>query len=166
MSAARTTAVDRALRDDDGDAPPRAPWPELTPWNAAFVHAKLATRTQWPHALLLTAPRGYGKRVVALRISPVRCCAEQPAADGSACGGTCESCRYVMAGQHPDLRVVEPVIVDDDGEIKAATDITIDRIREITEFAGYTSHRGGARVSIVICSRKSGARTSNAPMRC
>ncbi|MBS0318909.1 MAG: DNA polymerase III subunit delta' [Proteobacteria bacterium] len=161
MSDARTTAADRALRDDE--APPRPPWPELAPWNAAFVRAKLATRAQWPHALLLTAPRGHGKRVVALYLARALLC-EHPGPDGAACAA-CDSCRYVMAGQHPDLRVVEPVVVDDDGEVKAATDITIDRIREITEFAGYTSHRGGARVALVMPAERMNVNAANALLK-
>ena len=44
------------------------------------------------------------------------------------------SCRYAAAGQHPDLRIVEPVEIDDD-EPKAVEWIVVDRIRALTRWA-------------------------------
>ncbi|HEY5308707.1 MAG TPA: DNA polymerase III subunit delta', partial [Casimicrobiaceae bacterium] len=95
------------------DEAPRA-WPALLPWQVAFARAALATRATWPHAVLVDGPRGIGKRTLALNLARALLC-ETPAADGLACG-TCPGCRYVLAGQHPDLQLVEPFKVGEDGE--------------------------------------------------
>jgi DNA polymerase-3 subunit delta' len=73
---------------------------------------------------------------------------EQPLADGSACG-RCPSCGYASAGQHPDLRVLDLVVVDEEGEAKALAEIKIDSVRDLTAWSLLTSHRGLAKVGIV-----------------
>jgi hypothetical protein len=63
--------------------------------------------------------------------------------------GTCASCGYVAAGQHPDLRVLELLEVDDEGESKPLAEIKIDTVRDLTRWALLTSHRGTAKVALV-----------------
>jgi DNA polymerase-3 subunit delta' len=160
MSAARTAGA-RAPRDDE--APPRMPWPELAPWHRAFVTAMLTSRAHWPHAILLTAPQGSGKRSLALHLARALLC-ERPAADGAACGA-CEGCHYVMSGQHPDLRLLEPIELDDDGEAKAVNDIVVDRIRDVTRFLEYTSHRQGPKVAIITPAERMNENACNALLK-
>jgi DNA polymerase-3 subunit delta' len=88
----------------------------LFPWQVAAAREALARRDTWPHGLLLTGSRGIGKRALAMHFARALLC-ERPRPDGSACGA-CASCGYVNAGQHPDLRVLELVEVDEDGEAK------------------------------------------------
>jgi DNA polymerase-3 subunit delta' len=67
--------------------------------------AALAQRSTWPHALLVHGARGIGKHALALNLAQALLC-EAPRPDGLACG-QCASCRYAMAGQHPDLMRLE-----------------------------------------------------------
>lgn len=130
------------------DAPAAASWPELLPWQTAAAEEALGRgRAAWPHALLVTGIAGIGKRILAQNFARALLC-EAPRADGLACG-TCASCGYVAAGQHPDLRMVEPLDVDDDGEIRRLDQIPVKHVRGLTEWANVTSHRGVAKVGIV-----------------
>ncbi len=159
----RSGAESRAV---DADAPPQTPasiWPALAPWTARFVHAHLKSRAQWPHGLLLTGPRGIGKRTAALHMAQALLC-ETPAPDGGACGH-CASCRYVMAGQHPDLRVLEPWILDDEGEVKWVDDIAVDRIRELRGFLAFSSHRGGNKVAVIVPAERMNMAAANALLK-
>lgn len=132
----------------DDDAPPAVPWPELLPWQTAAATDVLGRgRPAWPHALLVTGPAGIGKRVLVQNFARALLC-EAPRADGLACGA-CASCGYAAAGQHPDLRMVEPFDVEDDGETKVLDQIPIKHVRRLTEWANVTSHRGIAKVAIV-----------------
>ena len=119
----------------------------LYPWQVGAAHDALSRRGTWPHGLLLTGRRGIGKRVLAMHFARALLC-EHPREDGSACGA-CPSCGYVAAGQHPDLRVLELLEVDDDGESKPLAEIKIDTVRDLTRWALLTSHRGTAKVALV-----------------
>jgi len=119
----------------------------LFPWQIEFARDALARRDAWPHGLLLTGSRGIGKRALAMHFARALLC-ETPRADGSACGN-CASCGYVNAGQHPDLRVLDLVEVDEEGETKALAEIKIDTVRDLTAWSLLTSHRGIAKVGIV-----------------
>jgi DNA polymerase-3 subunit delta' len=55
-----------------------------------------------PHALLFTGPLGVGKSRAALLLAGYAACSSEATRP---CG-TCPSCRQVMAGTHPDLRIV------------------------------------------------------------
>ncbi len=135
------------MADDDVAIAPDQ-FPELLPWQASAATEALGARASWPHALLIGGPRGMGKRTLALNFARALLC-ETPRADGLACG-TCASCRYVAAGAHPDLQVVEPWRIEDDGEVKQLDTIPVDRIREVINWALVTSHRGRAKVAIIV----------------
>jgi hypothetical protein len=49
--------------DDDLVAAPA--WPELLPWQQTAATEALTARASWPHALLISGPRGIGKRTLA-----------------------------------------------------------------------------------------------------
>ncbi len=123
-------------------------WPDLLPWQTDVAREALAARSTWPHALLLDGPRGHRQAHAGASILRARCCANRRGADGFSCG-TCASCRYVVAGQHPDLQMIEPFIVDEDGEVKVQDPIPVDRIRALIEWVQLTSHRGRAKVAVI-----------------
>ncbi len=139
------------------------PWPALLPWQVDFARARLAGRATWPHALLLDGPRGIGKRALAMNLARSLLC-EQPQASGLACG-VCPSCIYVTAGQHPDLRMVEPFAVEDDGSIKMLDAIPVDAIRSLTRWAQVTSHRGRAKVAVIVPAEAMNAAAANALLK-
>ena len=119
----------------------------LLPWQVDAARAALARRGSWPHGLLLTGPKGIGKRALAMHFARALLC-ESPREDGSACG-KCASCGYVAAGQHPDLRILDLVEVDEEGEAKALSEIKIDTVREMNRWALLTSHRGTGKGGVV-----------------
>jgi len=131
---------------EDGENAGR--WQELLPWQLQFAREALATRATWPHALLLEGPRGIGKRTLAREFARALLC-ENLRADGLPCGA-CASCHYAAVGQHPDLQMVEPFTIDDDGEVKAQDAIPVDRIRSLIDWVQLTSHRGRAKVAVIV----------------
>ena len=132
------------------------------PWQRALLDTLLARRATWAHAMLVTGPAGIGKRLLAQSLARALVC-EAPAADGSACG-RCPGCTYAAAGQHPDLRVVEPIEVDDD-DVKAVEWISVDRIRALIRWAGITSHRGGAKVALIVPAERMNEAAANALLK-
>lgn len=141
----------------------RAPLPPLPPWLAAPAGAALALRARWPHALLIFGPEGVGKRALAMHFARALLC-EAPSADGRACGA-CPGCHYVEVGQHPDLRIVEPVDVDEEGIVTPTEVIRIEAVRSLTQWSQRTSHRGGAKVGIVAPAEKMHAPAANALLK-
>ncbi|MGE5170267.1 MAG: DNA polymerase III subunit delta' [Rudaea sp.] len=132
------------------------------PWQQGMARELLSRRARWPHAALVTGPAGIGKRALAHWLARVLLC-ETPAAGGAPCGG-CASCRYVAALQHPDLRVVEPIEYDDD-EAKPVEWIAVDRVRALSTWAGLTSHRGGAKVALIVPAERMNAAAANALLK-
>ncbi len=136
------------MSDVPGEAPPlREPFPDPLPWLAAIERELVAAGGRFPQALLIEGRAGIGKRALAMRLARARLC-ESPRADGSACGA-CAGCGYVAAGQHPDLRVVEPIAYDDEGNATPQDVIRIDQIRDLTEWSQVSSHRRGAKIAVL-----------------
>ena len=148
-------------RDDEGTA--AAPWPPLSPWHEPLVRTLLADRARWPHALLLAGPAGIGKRIAAQHLARALLC-ERPRDGGIACG-ECDGCRYVAAGQHPDLRVVAPIERDDDGVEKRLDAIPVTQIRALTDFVQLTSHRQGNKVALIAPAERMNASAANALLK-
>jgi DNA polymerase III subunit delta' len=147
---------------DETDARHAVPTIASLPWQHAALRALLARRARFPHALLITGPMGIGKGIFARAIARALLC-EAPAAQGEACG-ECASCRYVAAGQHPDLRIVEPLEQDDEA-VKRVEWIVVDRIRDLNEWAAITSHRGGAKVALIAPGERMNAAAANALLK-
>jgi DNA polymerase-3 subunit delta' len=145
------------------DADPLPTWVELLPWQAEAARGMLSARATWPHALMLDGPRGLGKRTLALNLARGLLC-ETPGADGIACG-TCASCHYVAAGQHPDLQLIEPFVVDEDGEVKVQDPIIIERIRALIDWVQLTSHRGRAKVAVIVPAESMNPAAANALLK-
>jgi DNA polymerase III subunit delta' len=138
-------------------------WEPLLPWQDVTAREILAARSRWPHALLITGRRGIGKRSLALHFAQALLC-EDPRADGAACG-RCASCGYVAAGGHPDLRLIEPVERDEDGNAKKVDAILVDRIRELIEFAQLTTHRQRAKVVLIAPAEAMNTAAANALLK-
>ena len=138
-------------------------WPLPLPWQLPVAREALAARASWPHAILLDGPRGIGKRTLASNFARALLC-ETPGVDGFACG-TCASCHYVVAGQHPDLQMIEPFVFDEDGEVKAQDPIPVDRIRALIEWVQLTSHRGRAKVAVIVPAESMNPAAANALLK-
>ena len=143
---------------------PAAPgWQPLPPWQREAAAAALQARARWPQALLIVGRRGIGKRILALHFAQALLC-EQPNADGSACG-RCPSCIYVVNGSHPDLRLIEPVERDDEGNATPADEIVIARVRELFEFTQLSTHRQRAKVAVIVPAETLNAAAENALLK-
>lgn len=125
--------------------------------NVLDLHAETwtslqARRARLPHALLLIGQKGLGKFALAREFAASLLC-EQPTADGRACGA-CLACNWFGQGNHPDFRLLQPDALADEGELeegkkKPSQQITIDQVRELDEFLGVGSHRGGLSIVLV-----------------
>ena len=92
-----------------------------------------------PHALLLTGPAGLGKNQFATSLAQTLLC-EKGGTSGQACG-QCRSCLLYTADSHPDQRIVSPV--------EAGKVITVDQVREASQYLNQTSQYGGFKLLII-----------------
>jgi len=153
-------ATDAASEPDD--APARARVVEALPWQRDAIRDLLARRARWPHAMLIAGPPGIGKRVLARTLARCLLC-ETPGADRNACG-TCASCRYEAAGHHPDLRLVEPMEIEDD-VAKPVEWISVAMVRALADWTQLSSHRGGAKVAVIAPAERMNASAANALLK-
>lgn len=153
------------MNDAERDATPTAlPWLPLLPWQVHAARAALADGERWPHALLIHGARGLGKHAFALNCALALLC-ESPGPDHLACG-TCPSCRYAIAGQHPDLMRLELIEIDqEDGGLKIVDTIAIDRVRALVEFVQLTSHRQRAKVAVIAPAERMNVSAANALLK-
>lgn len=104
-----------------------------------------------PHAYLFDGPEGVGKRSIGVGLALALSCTTSP---GEGCGA-CDGCRRMLAGLHPDLRVVAP----------ETAQIVIDQIREIVALCATRPHEAAARVVIVDGADAMNAATANALLK-
>ncbi|MBY0436793.1 MAG: DNA polymerase III subunit delta' [Burkholderiales bacterium] len=159
---ARATATTATLPDHPG-------MPAPMPWHTAAWTAAVASGV--PSILVHGAP-GIGERRFALAMAACWLC-EAPSGHSPRPCLECPGCKLIEAGNHPDLRVVEPaamtvdaedvdadgngdedIVEDKDkgkGKSKAAPSqlIVIGQLRPLNELAQISSHRGGARVVVI-----------------
>jgi DNA polymerase III subunit delta' len=111
------------------------------PWHAAqwrqWSRAQQSGRLG--HGWLFSGRAGFGKFEFARACAELALC-EAVGPDAIACGD-CRSCRLILAGNHPDLRMLSP--------LEDTVSIGIDQIRELGDFFSLTAHYGRAKVVII-----------------
>src|SRR4051794_21328251 len=88
------------------------------------------------HAYLLVGPPGTGKRLAAQSFAAALLCPNRPPAGPD---GTCETCRRVLAGAHPDVVVKE----------RQGARISIEDAREIIRLATRSPVEGSRKILIL-----------------
>ena len=133
--------------------------PELLPWLKSDWDDLWAHPGGLPHALLLAGPAGLGKRAYAEALA-MRLLCERADAGEPACG-SCDSCRWFAAGNHPDFRRIIPEADADEiegedsaprsdkAEKKKSTQILVGQIRALADFVYVGAHRAKGRVIIL-----------------
>lgn len=131
----------------------------IYPWVLPVIDRLPRPAKALPRALLLSGRPGLGKRATALFLVQSLLCETQR--DGLKACGACASCRLYQVGNHPDLRMLE-VVQEEDSPTSGSTDeeagpskkasrqISVERVRTLTDFVTITSHRGGARVVCIV----------------
>ena len=89
-----------------------------------------------PHALIFAGPPGVGKRTLAELLAQRLNCL-QPKDQEACCA--CLSCRKIIAGTHPDVRIVKP----------EGTFIKVDQVRDLIREIAYQPFEGRFRVVIL-----------------
>ena len=89
------------------------------------------------HAYLFVGPDGVGKRTVALSLARAVHCSER---NNDFCG-QCANCARIQAGNHPDVRVIEP--------LPGKKEISIQQIREIEKELNFRSFSGGRKIAVI-----------------
>jgi DNA polymerase-3 subunit delta' len=89
------------------------------------------------HAYLLLGPEGVGKKTVAFSLAQAIHCTET---EDDFCGH-CPACMRVRNGNHPDVRLIEPLV--------GKKEISIQQVREIERELSYRSFSGGRKIAII-----------------
>jgi DNA polymerase-3 subunit delta' len=106
------------------------------------------------HALIFSGPEGIGKRTLALDLARALDC---PDPEGGRGCGRCSSCRRILAGTHPDVRMIS--LEDDAHEIKIA------QVREVRAGLELGSVDGGSRVFVIDPAERMSRGASNALLK-
>jgi len=100
------------------------------------ILAAALTRGRTGHAYLFSGPRGVGKTTTARLLAMALNCEAEDLATRPC--GTCESCTAIRSASHPDVT-----------ELDAASNNSVDDVRELRERVRLASIRGGTRVWIL-----------------
>ena len=128
-------------------------------WNKGIWNELASLAERLPHALLIHGPVGVGKRALAEHLAQFLLC-EGPGS-GRPCG-RCDGCRWFVAGNHPDVRWLEPEAIakaaatEAEEEDRATTrpakpslEIKVEQVRALADFLNVGSHRGRQRIALV-----------------
>ena len=89
------------------------------------------------HAYLFSGPDGVGKRSIATAVAKAIHCSELP---GDYCD-RCANCASIIDGNHPDVRVVQP--------LPGKKEISIHQVRDIERELRYRSFTGKRKLAII-----------------
>lgn len=128
-------------------------------WNKTLWTYLASAAERLPHALLIHGPRGIGKRALAKHFAQFLLCEGSPSERPC---GRCVACRWFVAGNHPDVRWIEPEAIAKpvtiEGEeadragsrsAKPSLEIKVEQVRALADFLNVGSHRGRRRVALV-----------------
>jgi DNA polymerase-3 subunit delta' len=111
------------------------------------------------HATLLAGNPGLGKLALAEAIAAGLLCESTESLPKRQPCGTCQSCRWFLAGNHPDYRRISPDQDEDPGgedssvkqsaKKKPGDTIKVDQIRALEDFVYVGSHRRGKRLIVI-----------------
>lgn len=134
----------------------------LQPWlgEAWSTLAGALAAQRLHHGLLIAAPAGFGKRVLAEAFARAALCTQRRP-DGHACGA-CRSCQLVAAGSHPDLVRVNFELRDDG---RPRTEITIDQMRALSQRLAMSSQFGGLQIALIDPADRLNASAANALLK-
>jgi DNA polymerase-3 subunit delta' len=90
-----------------------------------------------PHAYVFLGPEGIGKKTVAYALSMSLFCAERKF---DSCG-LCPNCKRIREGNHPDVRLVEP--------LEEKKEISIKQIRQLERELAFRSFYGRRKIAII-----------------
>ena len=89
------------------------------------------------HAYLFLGPEGVGKHLVAVALAKALHCDET---ENDFCG-SCINCRRIAEGNHPDVRVIEP--------LSGRKEISIQQIRDLERELNYRSFTGKRKIAVI-----------------
>jgi len=101
------------------------------------VLASALAKGRLHHGYLFLGPEGVGKHLVAIALAKALHCSE---IDNDFCGG-CVNCRRIADGNHPDVRVIEP--------LAGKKEISIQQIRDLERALNYRSFTGKRKVAMI-----------------
>ena len=123
-------------------------------WQADAWRLARAALDRGAHALLIAGMRGVGKGDFALALAAAYLCLA-PSEGGDACG-TCDSCRWLNAGTHPDFALLERPTDDEEGERGPGAGasarlkpIGIDLVRGLASLLAVSAHHNAGKVVII-----------------
>lgn len=102
------------------------------------------------HAYLFIGPSGVGRKLAATAFAQSLNC--EHAREGNACG-TCNSCRLISEGKHPDVQTIMPT--------KRSSTITVDQVRDLLPFAYMRPLKGKSKVFVFCEADRLGAASAN-----
>ena len=112
------------------------------------------------HAYLISGASGMGKRTLAARIAQFLVCT----GEDKPCG-VCPACMQAMAGNHPDIIVVQPGVPINPEVDKGLKSIPVGEIRMVNELVGQHTFVGGQRVVIIQRADKMTPQAQNALLK-
>lgn len=119
---------------------------EFLPWQQAIAQRWLSAQERFSHAWLIHGQPGIGKQQFTLAAARSLLC-ETPK-HGLACG-QCSACRWVSAGNHPDLRYVCPDALSNPDASSPSKEIRVEQLRALGDWLHTTTHAGGWRVAVI-----------------
>ena len=116
------------------------PWQTIGhDWARAMLERAAQARPS--HAYLFSGPAQVGKRTLAIDFARALNCTTSGAGFPAKPCGQCRSCRLIAAGQHPDVRLVEPA--------PDKTDITTEQIGELLGELALKPYEGRYRFALI-----------------